>query len=52
MKGIEKSKMVVFHDDFYRAQKVEEYRRKADHHLRVGRAVRSSRIAATRRNSK
>ena len=52
MKGIAKSKMVVFHDDFYRAQKAEENRRKADHNLRVGRAVRSSRIAATRRNSK
>ncbi|MGO9114131.1 MAG: hypothetical protein ACLP9L_33375 [Thermoguttaceae bacterium] len=52
MKSVEKSKMIVYNDDFYQAQKAEENRRKAEHNLRVGRAVRSSRIATAKRNAK
>ena len=47
MKAIDKSKMTAYYDEFAKAQKAEETRRKAEHTLCVGRAVRSSRLAET-----
>ena len=49
MKAIDKFKMATYYDEFAKAQKAEETRRKAEHNLRVGRAIRSSRLAETQR---
>jgi hypothetical protein len=52
MKSIDKRHLTVYEDAFARAQREKDQRAVAEHNLRVGRAIRSSRLAEARRNGK